>query len=384
VFVRKQSNPKLDFPVAGSKLLDQDEIVRYLLKNKLINSQSIVESDLVVQAVSRRNYNFKVIRESGPSYLVKMGRGPSGIATVAHEAKVYQLLSSRPKEFGIQRYLPGFYEYDPLEGLLILEYLHGTEDLRFYHSRRGRFPTSIAAEMGKVLGKVHSQGFSQLEISNANALFFTGAAWTLSMHRPRPEVFHEISSANLQIIKIIQGFGEFCELLDQLHQEWKPSNLIHYDIKWDNFLISTTSPNKKSRLKIVDWELARFGDPCWDIGSIFNDYLSFWLLSIPVTGESPPDKFIELARYPLEKMQPAIRSFWQSYVKSMELDPVRAGEWLLRSVRYGAVRLLQSAYEQMQTSVQLTGNVICLLQVSLNILQRPQEAIVHLLGIPLK
>ena len=337
-----------------------------------------------MQNVSRRNFNLKVIRQNGPSYLVKMGREPTGIATIAHEAKIYQLLLLRDKNSGIDSYLPRFYDYDATEGLLILEYLRGMDDLRLYHSRRGRFPAFIGTEIGQLLGAVHCQDLAHTEISKESSLFYTDAAWPLSLHHPTLGMFSEISSANLQLIKTIQRFKEFPDLLNQLRKQWRSGTFIHYDIKWDNFLISMTSQQKIKKLKIVDWELAGVGDPCWDIGSIFNDYLSFWLFSIPVTGDSPPDQFIELARYPLKDMQPAIRSFWMSYVKTMELDPARAGEWLFRSVQFGAVRLLQSAYEQMQFSVQLSGNVICLLQLSLNILKRPQEAIVLLLGIPLK
>jgi hypothetical protein len=38
----------------------------------------------------------------------------------------------------------------------------------------------------------------------------------------------------------------------------------------------------------------------------------------------------------------------------------------------------------MQMAMELSGNVVCLLQLSLNMLRRPQEAMVHLLGIPLR
>jgi hypothetical protein len=83
-------------------------------------------------------------------------------------------------------------------------------------------------------------------------------------------------------------------------------------------------------------------------------------------------------------MHPAMRSFWQSYVRYMELDAATSGEWLLRAVEYGAARLVQTGYELTQMSLRLTGNIVSLLQLGLNILQRPQEAIVHLLGLPLR
>jgi hypothetical protein len=124
------------------------------------------------------------------------------------------------------------------------------------------------------------------------------------------------------------------------------------------------------------------GDACWDVGSVFNDYLSFWLLSIPITGEDPPERFLDLARYPLAKMQPAMRAFWDTYVQSMGFDQATARERLIKSVRYAAARLVQTAFEESQNSTEPTGNVICFLQVALNILQRPEQAAMHLIGIP--
>ena len=143
------------------------------------------------------------------------------------------------------------------------------------------------------------------------------------------------------------------------------------------------SGRRGAGLKLVDWELASVGDPCWDIGSVFNDYLSFWLLSVPVTGQELSEESLALARYPLDKMQPAIGAFWAAYIRRMGLDAGTADEWLVRSVQFAAARLLQTAFEQMQMATQLTGNVVFFLQVSLNMLQRPLEAAISLLGVPL-
>jgi thiamine kinase-like enzyme len=190
----------------------------------------------------------------------------------------------------------------------------------------------------------------------------------------------------MRIIRIVQQVAELGELLDELRRGWRSDTLIHHDFKWDNCIVSQPpGPGRSTgKPKIVDWEIASRGDPCWDVGSVFNEYLSCWLFSIPITGETPPDQFVNLARFPLEKMKPAIRSFWQSYSQRMTLDSTTSEQWLQRSIKYAAARLVQTCFESMQMSIQPTGNVICLLQLSLNMMQRPQEAIVHLLGIPLR
>jgi aminoglycoside phosphotransferase (APT) family kinase protein len=366
-------------------MLTPREVIPYLCHHNLISARSAVEGDLEVVDASRRNRNFRVVSRRGPGYLLKQGVGPERIATVAHEATIYRRFRSDTRDEGMGRYLPYFYGYDSEYYILILELVRDAENLRDYHVRRRRFSKMLAAATGNALGTLHRLTGVKGDNKQDSDGFSTQPPWILSVHRPDINVFREFSSANIQLIRIIQRFTEFCELLDELRRAWRIETLIHADIKWDNCLTSSHSPSgRKTELRIVDWELAGLGDPCWDVGSVFNDYLSFWLLSIPITGETPPEHFPDLARYPVERMQPAIRSFWHAYIRRMDLDAATANEWLMRAVRYGAARLIQTAIEQMQMSIQLTGNTICILQLSLNIMRRPREAVTHLLGIPLR
>jgi hypothetical protein len=363
----------------------QLEVAAYLLRHELISAASIVEGDLAVVDASRRNRNFKVISERGPSYLLKQGIGPDGKAAVAHEAVVYEFLRSLAGNNGLDECLPRYYGYDAKEGILLLELVRDAQDFREYHARRGRFSTLLARAMGKALATIHRLTRTHGKDQDNDRIFAVQPPGALSIHRPDPRILLDVSAANVELIKVVQNSPKFCRGLDELREGWRTETLIHSDIKWDNCVIfARPSSQRKTRLRIVDWELAGMGDPCWDIGSVFSNYLSFWLLSVPTTGEGPPDRSIELARYPLERMHPALRSFWQSYVRYMELDAATSGEWLLRAVEYGAARLVQTGYELTQMSLRLTDNIVSLLQLGLNILQRPQEAIVHLLGLPLR
>jgi Phosphotransferase enzyme family len=363
-------------------MLAHRDLALYLLKRQFITAASIVEDDLLLMDASRRNYNLKVISERGPSYFVKQGVGPDGIATIGHEAVVYELIQSLPGSPQLQCYLPHCYEYDPQEHLLILELLRDVQDFREYHTRNGRFSTTLATTMGNALSRLHCM--ARVAATRDEKMGFSGRLpWILSLHRPGLGIFRNISNANLQLIQIIQYSSEFRRMLDELRQGWRAITLIHHDIKWDNCLVfAPANSRRKTRLKIIDWEFADLGDPCWDAGAVFSNYLSFWLFSIPITGEEPPDRFLELAQYPLERMQPAIRAYWQAYVQGMGLDRATSKEWLLRAVKYSAARLIQTAFEHLQMSIHLTSNLVCLLQLSLNIMQRPYEAIAHLLGIP--
>jgi hypothetical protein len=348
------------------------------LRHHLIDPESVVEGEIFVVDASRRNRNFRVVSEQGRSYLLKQGIGPGGAMTIAHEATILRSLGRDPRSQDLMRYLPEWHGYDAERGVLALGLLRNAENLRDYHTRRERFPVSLAAQLGDALGSLHRVPLQSGEVAA------TGAPWVLSLHLPTVSVFRDVSAANLQLIKLLQGSAEFCHLLDELREGWVEDVLIHNDIKAENLVVfARDGARRKTRLAVVDWEGAGCGDACWDVGSVFSEYLVTWLHSMPITGESPPDHFMELARYPLEELQPAIRAFWRGYLRRTGLEGAVAYQHLMRSVRYGAARLVQSCYEQLQLAIQLMGIDLCLIQLSLNILQRPLEASVHLLGIEL-
>ena len=158
--------------------------------------------------------------------------------------------------------------------------------------------------------------------------------------------------------------------------------MIHGDMKWDNCVTYFENGNDKDpSVKIVDWELADIGDARWDVGAILQSYLSFWLLSIPANAEATAMQLVEMAQFPLEKMQPAIRVFWQTYLETHKVDSADAAELLESCVKYAAARMIQTAYEYMQYSSQISANALYLLQVSLNTLKDPKEAIRDLLAL---
>jgi hypothetical protein len=395
-------------------MLSYSNIISLFLERNILTPQHLVAGSVRVSDASYRNTNFRVECDPGPSYLVKQGVGADKAATVGHEAALYEALQAGGVAQGIAGYLPRFYGYEREHNTLIIELLAGAETLAQRQARTGKFSVALARQVGRALAVLHSiqpQDNPQLYSVLGDSIYAGAPHWILSVHRPYLRNFGLASNANIYTIKIVQRFPEFCALLDNLKGQWIgagydegrttndegpasiPHTPIHCDIKWNNVLVhsqesgNTGPPSTVHRppsTKLIDWELARVGDPCWDVGSFLGEYLTFWLLSIPVTGQDPPDRFLDLAGYPLDRMRPAIRAFWVAYTRHRRLsDPTLLDAYLLRSVRYAAARLVQTAYEQGQASALLTGNIVVLLQLAFNILQRPAEAALALLGIPL-
>jgi aminoglycoside phosphotransferase (APT) family kinase protein len=382
---RKRSRPINVSPFQTSGLSHQG-VVRHLLRRRLITTSDVVDGNVAVKNVSRRNLVYAITREQGECYLLKQGIGSARTATIEREALVYEQLGRIPTSKNFANYLPRFYEYDPQERVLLVEYLKNGEDLWNYCTKHHRLPARIGAELGRALAMLH--GTKWLNDGAADSRLDSGRKqpWVLRQVRPDLKTLRGSSAGTIELYKVLQGFRGFRRHFDRLREEWRAESFIHSDLRWDNCIIiprvTSSTADGNTGLKIVDWEMAGCGDPRWDVGAVFANFLSFWLGGFPITGDTPPEQYLPVAEMPLERLQPALRAFWSSYVREMGLSQFAAQAWLLRSVEYGGAQLVQTAFEQIRELADLAGTILCQMQVSLNLLEQPERAAVQLLGIP--
>ena len=187
------------------------------------------------------------------------------------------------------------------------------------------------------------------------------------------------SAANEQMIQILLRFPGFTAHFDQLARQWRCQCLIHADVKWDNCM--AVQEDGRWQIKMVDWELANWGDPAWDAGCIFAAFLANWIQALPAAATHAPGQFDAFSEKCVREMQPSIHAFWDGYCSALPLSQEEQQPYLLRCLRYGAARLTQTAYEYLQFSAAVDAHTYLLLQASLNILTRPEEGAEELLGL---
>jgi Ser/Thr protein kinase RdoA (MazF antagonist) len=364
--------------------LTVDTAVPYLIERNLVSAAAIVEGDLEVIDAGRRNQNLKIVRRRGPSYLIKQpGEGERATeATIRCEASFYNHCQLDPNASDVRSLLPCLHGWDEERSLLVLELVDGRPLWTHYAATSAsEFPSDSAAPLGEALGTFHRVFRERSSLSDEWAGLPMAPPWILFVHRPTPEIFARLSPANLQVLKLLQKNRPLAASLDSLRTEWTADTLIHNDIKGDNVLV-TTRDDEGVRVRIVDWELMQIGDAAWDVGSIFRDFLDYWLLSVPLSGDMTPEQMLEGAQFPLAKLHPAARAFWQAYGASVRMDAETAGPFLLRSLRFAAARMAQGAYE-LSSSVHYPSNyAVAMLQLAANILADAREASLHLFGIP--
>jgi thiamine kinase-like enzyme len=270
--------------------------------------------------------------------------------------------------------------YDPVRHILVLELLPGGETLREYLQRRRAFPVETAQQLGNLLGRFHRAREHTAAELHAS-MFPRALPWILYMAEQQPENFPALSAGNSELLSIVKRYAEFGPALNALKAEWRHDGLIHGDLKWDNCILhSGGESDGQTQWKLIDWEMADIGDTSWDAGTLLQSFLVHWILTLPGIegGAVASPQFADLA---LEQMQPAVHAFWKTYVQAMEFDPATAQSQLRRCVRYGGARMIQSAFECLYYAPKVTPSAICLLQASLNVLTKPEEAREVLFGL---
>lgn len=368
-------------------MLNLDNAVFYLLERGLVTVGSIVEGDLAIVSVTRRNRNLRVERGDGPGYLIKQPEDPSQGTrhTLWREAGFFDLLQREPALNEVREVVPRLLHFDPQGPLLAFELLEKPANLWEHYgaAEAAQFPVATARELGRCLGTVH-RVLRPLAAADDPGLRFLprGMPWVLRVHKPGPELLSSISQANYQTLRILQTQEGLSQSLDRAGKLWKAETVIHGDVKSDNVLVlSRVDGEEAPPVRLVDWELVQVGDPAWDVAGALQDFILFWVFSMPLGAGLEPERMAEEARYPLVDLRRAIRAFWRGYRTGAGLGAEEGNALLARAVPFSAARLIQSAYELAHDAAALPPLSVQLLQVSANLLGDPEAGQVELYGL---
>lgn len=337
----------------------------FLLSRGLLSAEEVVNGQVDCVAITRRNDNVRVNRSTGVSYLVKRGRGERGLGTLAHEARVLDRLTIAGAGANGVR-VPRLVLYDRREDTLVLEMAVPARNLREASFEDGPPGPAMGAQLAVATKALHE----------LTGVLQAGDDWSLptdppavmSLHRPTLDLVRTLSTGNRRLVTTIQSFPRLCTQLDELRARWRPTALLHGDLRWDNCVVAGSGD-----LLLVDWEFARAGDPLWDVGCVLADYVASWVRSTP-TGPGGASQFLaDAAACPLS-LWPSTSAFWRTYGPGGRASGLVA--------QYVAARLMEYACEELHRSSEITETARMFAQLAANMLEKPGAAATDLLGLP--
>jgi len=349
-------------------MLKQADIAHYLLSLELVKPRVVVEEKLTVVDASRRNSVFLAAIGEGPTFVVKQNTRGEG-RTLAHEAAVLRLLAQSPELSGNA---PRVVHHDPDTARLVLRTSGGARDWN-EHQRARRFPRTQARLLGRTLANLHSLPVDKV----ARLPSGVDPMWGLSLPEPPHQMLLDLSTGAQDLVARVQASQTLCARLEELKGVGFDGVLVHGDLRWDNCLaVAAEGSHRRTRLLLVDWELASHGAAAFDLGTVLSEYLRAWVESVPIVDTLEPGRFVAQAGHPLRRIQPGVHAFWSSY------GLTRARRPSLRHVmELAAVRLLQTAVEQAQALATPSAYQVTLVQLADNLLRQPEQAAFSLLGL---
>jgi hypothetical protein len=352
-------------------------LVHFLMNQGLLGASEIVAGEVAVIDASRRNRNFKVVRNGSAGLFVKQMRDmqTDAMLTLKREAACYELAK---EDAALSRLMPRLVRYDENRHVIVVDLLPGAESLLNYHTRHKTFPVEVGRMLGEGLGLYHTQASALIENEKLKQLLARQIPLILTLGRGGHAMLNHFGRVGPALSALLQQHKDFEGLLDALGAEWRFDSLVHGDMKWDNVLIFPAAAGLDFR--IVDWEMADFGDAAWDVGAVLQSFLASWIMSMPIASGLPPQAYISMASQPLEAMRPVLKAFWQAYAATRRFTRDQSRSELERCMRFGAARLVWAALEQRLYVSQLDPAASALLQVSLNVLKDPPRAVRELLG----
>ena len=358
--------------------LSAANLPHFLMGHGLLGANEIVAGYVTIIDASRRNRNFKVIRNGGSGLFVKQMRDmqTDAMLTLKREAACYEIARNDPS---LSRLMPRLIRYDESRHVIILELLPEAESLLNYHARRKMFPIEIGRMLGESLGLYHTQAGALIENEKLKQLLIRQIPVILTLNRGGHAMLGRFGRIGPAISALLQQHKDFEGLLDALGAEWRFDSLVHGDMKWDNVLVY--SGTGELDFRIVDWEMADFGDAAWDVGAVLQSFLSVWIMSMPIASGVPPEAYVSMAAQPLDAMRPVLKSFWEAYSKTRKFGKDQSNGELERCMRFAAAQLVWSAIEQRLYVSQIDPAASALLQVSLNVLKDPARAVRELLNV---
>ncbi|MEU0984705.1 phosphotransferase [Streptomyces griseus] len=172
--------------------------------------------------------------------------------------------------------IPRLVATDSEHGILVMEAKIGYISFREVVQKSPDVPVAVLAAVASVIAGVHRTPVPDAngrEASGLRSFSFPFASFTVLT----PEQL--VSGPGIDYPAYVAAMQAVDAEVDLLRRGWGPVSLVHFDLRDDNILVRE-DPAGDPEIALVDWEMAGYGDPMLDIGTVVGQLLVQWLQTV--------------------------------------------------------------------------------------------------------
>ena len=337
--------------------LTKKNITHYLLDKGFLKGETLIKGDYILTQSMSRNCIFRIQHETFNGLFVKqlLNQDSTNSYLMQKDATSHYLMHESGVFNETITHIPKYYGYDPQHHILVTEYFANTKNVHELIYQEKKLSTVYAQKMAEILATFHFDITQEVE-KNASLQFFNKQLpWILNMRTLQNS---DPNNINNSVIAEIHKHVGLVEKIEKLAEKWNPYSLIHGDIKWMNFIVLEGG----NELKLVDWEIADLGDPLWDVAGVFQSYFCSWILSYDNQNLQNHQQINGHEFLSLEKILTVVQLFWNTYSDKQKFTSEEKHEKLMITLSYMSVRMIQTAFENNMSQVQLYPNSVRIIQ----------------------
>ena len=295
--------------------------VQILTEESLVSREEASGGSLLVEDLSRSHVVTRVTPPASPASVVKMpGRSNLAIGRdLASELLVYRLAGWVD---GVAAVVPTPVVIDEARHVLILR---GDEVRVSLAELLWASPAELpwaAAALGAAMGGWHRD-------TAGLAVPAPSPPFALELERRSEAALSVLGERARGLARRLLADPGASGALRATIAAWAPGCLVHGDLKWDNCLVDDAAPATR-RLRVIDWELAGFGDPAWDVGCAIAEHY--------VVGALRPERLDS-------DLDDAVVVLLRAYVVAAAMARTELDALFARAATATAARLVQCAVE---------------------------------------
>jgi thiamine kinase-like enzyme len=358
--------------------LDSTNVLSYLEENSL---GEFDRASTTLKEFSAKNFNILVCAPNAQPMLVKQSTPDANghqSGELFTEWQLQQLIAAHSALSELNIFLPQVLHVDQAKFIVVNHFWADYEDMQDYYDKEDQtYQPEIATELGQKLALIHRSTYDSswqapLEASLGHSDNL-GRRVALRLNRLHSGIFAVTPLNCLRFYKLYQQYPSLAAAVEQLAQDYQPCCLVHNDLKLNNLLIhhSPVPPATISRIRFIDWESARWGDPAIDVGNLMNSYLQLWLENLVVSSELSINESLQLALVPLSSLQPVLLAFFDSYRQAFPAIFIDQPNFLARALQYAGLCLIRRIEVIIDEKRVFDNRCIAMLQVAKQLLCSP-------------